>query len=93
MFGRGNGGRQNMPDPFGSLRNMASGFFGFMQNPAQMIGKMCPKMPQNIQNDPDAMIQYLMNQGMVSQDMYNAANRAAQQAQGNPMFQQMMKKR
>ena len=79
-----------MPDPFGSFGGMMGKFKGFLQNPMQLIGKNVPNMPQNIQGDPDAMIQYMMDNGIINQDMYNAANQMAKQAQNNPQFARFM---
>lgn len=42
------------------------------------------QIPQNIQNDPNAITQYLMNNGKITQQQYNQAqqqyNQAAQMA-------------
>lgn len=46
-------------------------------NPMSVFGRM--GMPQNIMNDPNAIIQNLMNRGMVSQQQYDAAVKMAQQ--------------
>lgn len=44
------------------------------QNPMAMLSKRF-NIPQNVNTqDPNAIIQHLMNTGQVSQDMYNAAN-------------------
>lgn len=44
------------------------------QNPMAMLSKRY-NIPQNVNTqDPNAIIQHLMNTGQVSQDMYNAAN-------------------
>ena len=44
------------------------------QNPIAMLSKRF-NIPQNVNTqDPNAIIQHLMNTGQVSQDMYNAAN-------------------
>jgi hypothetical protein len=46
------------------------------QNPMAMLGKF--NVPQNIANDPQAIIQYMMNSGKISQEQYNAAIKQAQ---------------
>lgn len=46
-------------------------------NSMSVFGRM--GMPQNIMNDPNAIIQNLMNRGMVSQQQYDAAVKMAQQ--------------
>lgn len=40
-------------------------------NPMQILGPL--GVPQNIANDPQAVIQDLMNRGAVSQNQYNQA--------------------
>lgn len=45
-------------------------------NPMSVLGRY--GIPQNISNDPDAIIQYLMNSGKVSQEQYNRAVMMAQ---------------
>ena len=46
------------------------------QNPMAMLGKF--NVPQNIANDPQAIIQYMMNSGKITQEQYNAAIKQAQ---------------
>ena len=41
------------------------------QNPMQFIMQRNFSVPQNIINDPNAIIQHLMNTGQVSQQKYN----------------------
>ena len=45
-------------------------------NPMAMLSKRF-NIPQNISNDPNQIIQHLMNTGQISQDMYNRANQQA----------------
>jgi len=40
------------------------------QNPYQFLLRMKFNIPSNIQNDPDAITQYLMNSGRMSQEQY-----------------------
>ena len=79
-----------MPDPFGSMQNMMNQFRSFLRDPMQLAMKRAPNMPRNIQGDPDAMIQYMVDNGLITQDMYNAASRISQQASQHPEFQQLM---
>lgn len=44
------------------------------QNPMQFLAQRKFNIPQNIQNDPNAIIQYLMNTGQISQERYNMAS-------------------
>ena len=49
------------------------------QNPVQFLAQRRLNIPQNIQNDPNAIIQHLMNTGQISQDKYNQASRMVSQ--------------
>jgi len=42
------------------------------KNPLQVLAQMGMKLPDNVGNDPNAIIQHLMNTGQVSQAQYNA---------------------
>lgn len=45
-------------------------------NPMSILGKL--NVPQNIMNDPNAIIQNLMNSGKITQEQYNNAVKQAQ---------------
>lgn len=79
-----------MMDPFGSMNGFMGQFRGFMQNPMQYMMQKRLNIPQQYQNDPNAAIQYLMNNGQMSQSQYNQLQQMARQIQGNPQFQQMI---
>ena len=49
------------------------------QNPMQFFASMGLNVPQNIVNDPNAIIQHLMNNGSISQEQYNQAINMAKQ--------------
>lgn len=49
------------------------------QNPMQFLAQRKFNIPQNIQNDPNAIIQHLMNTGQISQEKYNRASQMASQ--------------
>lgn len=55
----------------------------FRQNPMQMLMQKY-KIPQNI-NNPQEIIQHLLNSGQVTQDQVNRA----MQMRNNPMFKNM----
>ena len=80
-------------DPFGSMQGLVSKFGGFMQNPMQALLQRRINIPQSIAGNPQAIMQYMMSNGMLSQQEYSAARMAAQQAQSNPMFQQLLSRR
>ena len=48
------------------------------QNPVQMLRQAGLNVPDNL-NDPNQIIQHLMNSGQVSQDAYNKARQMAAQ--------------
>lgn len=70
-------------------------FFQFVNqmrsNPQQFLGRM--GIPQNIMNDPDAIIQYGLNNNMFTQQQYNQAKAQIEQWKNNPQFMQMFGKR
>lgn len=47
-------------------------------NPMSFVMQRGLNIPQDIANDPNKIIQYLMNTGQVSQEKYNAAIHQAQ---------------
>lgn len=51
------------------------------QNPTKILGGL--NIPNNIINNPQAIIQFLMNNGSVSQDQYNNAVRMAKDFRSN----------
>ena len=48
------------------------------QNPVQVLRQAGLNVPENI-NDPNAIIQHLMNSGQITQDRYEQARRMAAQ--------------
>lgn len=82
-----------MRDPFGSFGNMMKQFAGFRGNPMQMLMQSKLNIPQNIQNNPGAILQYMMDSGQLSQNQYNQASKAAQQIQNNPQFAQFVNRK
>ena len=77
---------QNQNDP---MMGFVNGFQSFMRNPMQFM--MQQNIPQDIANDPNKIIQHLMDSGKLSQGQYNQANQMANRMQGNPMFQKFFK--
>ena len=67
-----------------------TGFKEMANNPAQYVMNRYG-ISQDIANDPNAIIQKLMNEGKISQAQINSARNMAQQIQNNPMFRQFMK--
>ena len=76
-------------DPFGSMNGFLSQFQQFAQNPVQYMMQNKLNIPQNIQNNPNQIQQYMLNSGMINQDQMNWAQKTANQIQKSPAFQQM----
>ena len=70
-----------------ALMNMYS---AFKQNPERLFQQY--NIPTQYINDPQGAIQYLMNNGKITQQQYNNANNLYKQLQNNPMFMQQFKK-
>ena len=58
----------------------------FMQNPMQMLSQRF-NLPQNL-NNPNDILQHLLNTGQVSQEQVNQA----MQMRNNPVIQQIFKR-
>jgi len=65
------------------VNNILSMISQFRQNPMQMLMQKY-KIPQNM-NNPQEIIQHLLNSGQVTQDQVNRA----MQMRNNPMFKNM----
>lgn len=65
------------------MNNILSMISQFRQNPMQMLMQKY-KIPQNI-NNPQEIIQYLLNSGQVTQDQVNKA----MQMRNNPIFRNL----
>lgn len=65
------------------MNNMLNIFSQFMQNPMGLLSQRF-NLPQNI-NDPQAIIQHLLNSGQITQDQVNQA----MQMRNNPMFKNL----
>lgn len=79
-----------MFDPFGSMQNFMGRFQNFAQNPMQFLMQQKMNIPQEYANDPQNAIQYLVNNGKVSQEQLQWAQNIAAQVQNNPMFASFM---
>ena len=78
-----------MRDPFGSMNGFISQFSGFMSNPMQYMMERKFNIPKEYQSNPNQAIQYMMNNGQLSQEDYNKACQMAGQIQHNPQFMKM----
>lgn len=73
-----------------NIQALFSAYTQLMQNPNQMLSQM--GIPKEFQNSPQNAIQYLMNNGKISQAQYNNANNQLKQMQNNPLFKQLFNK-
>ena len=75
-------------DPFGSMQGFMGQLQGFMRNPMQFMLQRKLNIPGNINlmQNPGQAIQYLMNNGQMSQEQYNQLQQMASQIQNNPQF-------
>jgi membrane peptidoglycan carboxypeptidase len=60
-------------------------FRNFSQNPSQYVIQQLGIDPK-IANDPNAIVQTLMQQGRISQEQYNTARQTANQLSQNSYF-------
>ena len=72
-----------------NVQALLNAYSQLMQNPNQFLQKM--NIPSEFASNPQGAIQYLMNNGRISQEQYNNANNQLKQLQNNPMFKQYFK--
>lgn len=65
--------------------NIFSLLQGLMQNPLQTLANANFNVPNNIGSNPQAIVQYLLTSGQITQDQVNQA----MQARNNPIFRGM----
>lgn len=58
------------------MNNLPQMLLSLKNNPSALLGRF--GIPVNLMNDPNAMIQFLMNNGKVTQEQYNNAVKKAQ---------------
>ena len=58
--------------------NMMGQFSTFMKNPMQFLMQQKINIPQQYANDPHGAVQYLLNNGQLSQDKLNQLMNVAQ---------------
>ena len=68
------------------MNNLLSMYQQFRANPMQMLAKKY-NLPNNL-NDPNEIIQYLLNSGQITQQQVNQA----MQMRNNPAIQQLIGK-
>jgi len=75
------------------MQGFINQFSGFMRNPVQAMMQSRLNIPQNLVNNPNNAIQYLMNNGQMSQGQYNQLQQMASKIQQNPQFMEMFGRR
>ena len=73
-----------------NMQALMNTFQQLASNPAQCAMTQWG-IPQNIANNPNAILQQLMSSGRISQAQYNQARQMASQMQNNPFFKQFMR--
>lgn len=68
------------------MNNIIGMLNALTQNPLQFLAQRGLNIPNNI-NDPQAIIQHLLNTGQITQEQVNNA----QQMRNNPMFRGLFK--
>ena len=77
-----------MLDMVGNVNDFMNLVQQLKQNPMQIVSQRF-NVPQNVNpNDPNNIIQYLLNTGQVTQDQVNRA----MSLQNNPMLRQFMRR-
>ena len=73
-----------------NIQALFNAYTQFKQNPDKVFQQL--NIPNEYRNSPQGAIQYLMNNGKITQEMYNNANNQLRQLQNNPMFKQYFNK-
>lgn len=76
-----NNGGPGLPGPLGNVMNVISKFKEFMQNPIGAMFGSGLNIPQNIQNNPEAITNYLRSSGQMSENQFNQVSQLANWAQ------------
>ena len=75
-----------MNNPFFSALTGGNNMMGMLQqlksNPMQFLMQRRFNVPQNIANDPQAILNHLLSSGQISQNQVNAAYQAGRQFKG-----------
>lgn len=68
------------------MNNLLQQFQMFRQNPMQWLMSRGMNVPQEIANNPNAIVQHLMNTGQITQAQYNQASQMARQFNGGTPY-------
>lgn len=70
-----------LPGPLGGISNLIQRFQLFCQNPVSALLGINVNVPQNLRNNPEAMVNYLRNSGQMTEDQFNQFSQLANQFQ------------
>lgn len=70
-----------MGGPLGNMANLMQMFSQFRNNPIGALMSMGCNIPQNVQNSPEAIVNYLRNSGQMSDQQFNQFSNFARQFQ------------
>ena len=73
-------------DMYGNINDLANLYQQLRANPIQLLSRRF-NLPQNL-NDPNEILQHLLNTGQISQNQINNA----MSMRNNPIIQQMLRK-
>lgn len=65
-----------------SITQMIQAIQTFLHNPMQMMAQKGINIPQQMANDPNAIMQHLMSTGQMNQTQYNQGQQMAMQFRG-----------
>lgn len=68
---------------------LLNSFRQFMANPQQLLSQL--NLPANAVNNPKSAVEYLMNNGQMTQQQFNQLANTVNQMQNNPAFSSMFK--
>ena len=75
-----------------NMNNLIGMFRQFQSNPTQFFRSRGMNISQDMLNDPNKIIQQMMNTGQLSQEQYQQAQNIARNIQNNPMFQNFFRR-
>lgn len=67
--------------PLGNMANLMQMFSQFKNNPVGALMGIGYNIPQNVQNNPEAIVNYLMSSGQMSEQQFNQFSGLARQFQ------------
>ena len=77
----GGGQQSSLPGPLGAVSDLIQKFNRFRQNPLGALLSSGVNVPQNVGNNPEAIVNYLRNSGQMSEEQFNQLNQMANQFQ------------